>query len=64
MSLYKVSVNAQITIFEEHSFLIEANCPEEAEELAHGAYKQEVDDKYGWADYDESHIECCRKVGD
>ena len=64
MSLYKVSVNAQITIFEEHSFSIEASCPEEAKELAHEAYKREVDGKYGWTDYDESHIEYCRKVSD
>lgn len=64
MPLYEVSVAAQITIFEEHSFPIEASCPEEAKQLAHEAYKREVDNKYGWVDYDESHIEYCGKVGD
>jgi hypothetical protein len=61
MAIYKVRINSQVTIFEEEVISVSANSPEEANEMAEEGFKECMDAKYGWCDYDTTNIEECVK---
>ena len=56
MAKFDISVDAQVTIFEEDRFEIEADTIEEAEEKAQELFKMRMWEKYGWADYDSVRL--------
>lgn len=49
---YKMRVHGQPTIFYEDEISVEADNPEEAAEMAKEAFKEILDDHFGWADID------------
>ena len=61
MAKYKVRINSQVTIFEEEVVSVEADNEWEAREEARDAFKERMDAKYGWCDYDTTNIEECVK---
>lgn len=61
MAIYKVRINSQVTIFEEEVISVSANSPEEANEMAEEGFRECMDAKYGWYDYDTTNIEECVK---
>lgn len=61
MAIYKVRINSQVTIFEEEVISVSANSPEEAKEMAEEGFRECMDAKYGWCDYDTTNIEECVK---
>lgn len=61
MATYKVRISSQVTIFEEEVVCVEADTPEEAKVNAGDAFREYMDTKYGWCDYDTVNIEECVK---
>lgn len=61
MAIYKVRINSQVTIFEEEVISVSANSPEEANEMAEEGFRECMNAKYGWCDYDTTNIEECVK---
>ena len=59
MAIYKVRINSQVTIFEEEVIFVKADSSEEAKEMAEEGFKECMDAKYGWCDYDTTNIEEC-----
>ena len=57
MEVFEIQVNAMVTIHESESFIIVANSAEEAEEKAKKFFRVRMDDKHGYADYDEAEVE-------
>ena len=57
--IYRVRTNAHITIFESDIISVSANSPEEAKELADEAFRETMNEKYGWVDIDETFCEEC-----
>lgn len=53
MKTFEVEVTAMVTISITKSFPVEAETIEEAKLLANKMYQDEIDDEYGYADYDE-----------
>ena len=49
---YKMRVHGQPTIFYEDEISVEADSPEEAVEMAKEAFREILDDHFGWADID------------
>jgi hypothetical protein len=64
MPVFDICVTAQVTVFESMDLPITASTEEEAIELAHKQFRAELEDRYGWVDYDESHIESITKFCD
>lgn len=56
MSKFTMNISALVTICESDTFVVEAGSAEEAEEKARKLFKLRVDEKYGYADYDEEEI--------
>ena len=56
MSKFTMDVSALVTICESDTFVVEADSAEEAEEKARELFKLRVEEKYGYADYDEEEI--------
>ena len=50
--IYRMRVHGQPTIFYEDEISVKADSPEEAAEIAKEAYKEILDERFGWADID------------
>lgn len=61
MAIYKVRINSQVTIFEEEVVSVSAANEWEARKAAREAFKECMDTKHGWCDYDTTCIEECIK---
>jgi hypothetical protein len=59
MRIFKVRLNAHVTIFQEEVISVGAINEEDAKAMAKEAFAQIMDEKHGWADFDEAHIEEC-----
>jgi hypothetical protein len=59
MRIFKVRLNAHVTIFQEEIISVGAIDEEDAKAMAKEAFAQAMDEKHGWADFDEVHIEEC-----
>ena len=57
--IYRVRSSAHITILESDVISVSAKSPEEAQKLAEEAFHETMEEKYGWVDIDEIHIEEC-----
>ena len=57
MKNFDIEVSAQVTIFEQCAFTVEADTYEEAKEQAEACFREYVDTKYGWADYHSTYSE-------
>lgn len=55
--IYRANVNAHVTIFRDEYISVAANSQEEANEMFYAAFKQIMEEKYGWADFDDVNIE-------
>lgn len=58
---FKVKINSQVTIFQEETIFVCANDETEAKEMAEEGFREIMDAKFGWADYDTTNIEECVK---
>ena len=50
--IYQIKVHGQPTIFYEDVVSVKANSPEEAKEMAQEAFREILDERFGWADID------------
>ena len=50
--IYRIRVHGQPTIFYEDTISVKADNPEEAAEMAKEAYREILDERFGWADID------------
>ena len=50
--IYRMRVHGQPTIFYEDEISVKADSPEEAVEMAKEAYREILDECFGWADID------------
>ena len=50
--IYQIKVHGQPTIFYEDVVSVKANSPEEAKAMAQEAFKEILDERFGWADID------------
>ena len=57
--IYQIRVHGQPTIFYDDVVSVKADSPEEAQEMAKDAFRECMDAKYGWCDYDTTNIEEC-----
>lgn len=55
--IYKFRVHGQPTIFYEDEIFVKADSPEEAAEMAKDAYREILDERFGWADIDTINTE-------
>ena len=62
MRIFKVRVSSHVTILQEEVISVGAIDEKEAREMAKYAFDQIMDEKYGWCDYDDVHIEECVEV--
>lgn len=51
--IYKMTVSSHITIYEEREFFVKADSAAEAKIAAEKEFANEVENAYGWVDYDE-----------
>ena len=50
--IYRMRVNGQPTIFYEDEISVKADSPEEAAEMAKEAFKEILEERFGWVDID------------
>ena len=50
--IYQIRVHGQPTIFCEGVISVKADSPEEAKEMAQEAFREILDERFGWADID------------
>ena len=50
--IYQIRVHGQPTIFYDDVVSVKANSPEEAKEMAKDAFREILDERFGWADID------------
>ena len=50
--IYQIRVHGQPTIFYEDVVSVKADSPEEAKEMAQEAFREILDERFGWADID------------
>ena len=55
--IYRMRVHGQPTIFYEDEISVKADSPEEAAEMAKEAYREILDEHFGWADIDTINTE-------
>lgn len=55
--IYRMRVHGQPTIFYEDEISVKADSPEEAAEMAKEAYREILDECFGWADVDTINTE-------
>ena len=55
--IYKFRVHGQPTIFYEDEVFVVADSDEEAQEMAKEAYREILDERFGWADVDTINTE-------
>ena len=53
MSKFTIDVSAMVTIFQNDTFVVEANSAEEAENKARILFRRRMWEKFGYADWDE-----------
>ena len=53
MVKFTIDVSAMVNIFQNDTFVVEANSAEEAENKARILFRQRMWDKFGYADWDE-----------
>lgn len=59
MRIFRVKLNAHVTIFQEEVISVGAINEDDAKTMAKEAFAQIMDEKHGWADFDEVYIEEC-----
>jgi hypothetical protein len=59
MRIFKVRVSSHVTILQEEVISVGAIDEKDAHEMAKDAFGQIMDEKHGWCDYDDVHIEEC-----
>ena len=57
MKIYKARVHGHVTIFREEYISVAANSQEEVNDMFYKAFKQIMEEKYGWADVDEVFLD-------
>ena len=50
--IYRIRVHGQPTIFYDDVVSVKADSPEEAKEMAQEAFREILDERFGWADID------------
>jgi hypothetical protein len=50
--IYQIRVHGQPTIFYDDVVSVKADSPEEAKEMAQDAFREILDERFGWADID------------
>ena len=50
--IYQIRVHGQPTIFYDDVVSVKADSPEEAQEMAKDAFREILDERFGWADID------------
>ena len=50
--IYRMRVHGQPTVFYEDEISVKADSPEEAAEMAKEAFREILDERFGWADID------------
>ena len=62
--IYRMRVHGQPTIFYEDEISVKADSPEEAAEMAKEAYREILDECFGWADVDTINTEVlkCQQI--
>ena len=50
--IYQIRVHGQPTIFYDDVVSVKADNPEEAQEMAKDAFREILDERFGWADID------------
>ena len=55
--IYRMRVHGQPTIFYEDEISVKADSPEEASEMAKEAFREILDECFGWADIDTINTE-------
>ena len=55
--IYRMRVHGQPTIFYEDEISVKADTPEEAAEMAKDAFREILDERFGWADIDTINTE-------
>jgi hypothetical protein len=53
MGKFTIDVSAMVTIFQNDTFVVEANSAEEAEKKARILFRRRMWEKHGYADWDE-----------
>ena len=53
MNKFTIDVSAMVTIFQNDTFVVEANSAEEAENKARILFRRRMWEKFGYADWDE-----------
>ena len=61
---YRMRVHGQPTIFYEDEISVKADTPEEAAEMAKDAFREILDERFGWADIDTINTEVlkCQQI--
>ena len=59
MRIFKVKMTSFVTILQEETVSVGAINEEDAKAMAKEAFAQIMDEKHGWADFDEIKIEEC-----
>lgn len=59
MKIFQVLSTAYVTILEKDIISVAAANEADAHEMAKDAFKEAMNEKYGWCDYDDIHIEEC-----
>ena len=50
--IYRIRVHGQPTIFYDDVVSVKADSPEEAKEMSQEAFREILDERFGWADID------------
>lgn len=59
MRIFKVRASSHVTVLEEDTFSVGAIDEADAYEMARDAFREAMDAKYGWCDFDDVQIEEC-----
>ena len=62
MAFYKITLGAQITIYQDDTMMIKADNKEQAIEQAKANFDKHLSDFYGWCDYDEAKVESIKEI--
>ena len=62
--IYRMRVHGQPTVFYEDEISVKADSPEEAAEMAKEAFREILDECFGWADIDTINTEVlkCQQI--
>lgn len=62
MAFYKITLGAQITIYQDDTMMIRADNKEQAIAQAEANFKEHLNNFYGWCDYDEVKVESIKEI--